>query len=150
VEWPGARCRSCGGEVGLVRTGTPLLPEPELDRAVARRDGTAVGGGQAGVPGGAWLEAQTGIACGTREGVSRTPDLQVKRKPARGAVHRISTYRRLCRDSDVVSRLGALPRTTITNMIDFALFDEQSRLVQLDDEIPKAAVTALLPFRGIW
>jgi hypothetical protein len=35
-------------------------------------------------------------------------------------------------------------------MIDFALFDEQSRLVQLDDEIPKAAVTALLPFRGIW
>jgi len=63
---------------------------------------------------------------------------------------RLSTYRPLCRNSDVVSRLRALPRTTITNMIGVALFDEQSRLVQLDDEIPKAAVTALLPFRGIW
>jgi len=35
-------------------------------------------------------------------------------------------------------------------MIDLALFDEQSRLVRLDDEIPKAVATALLPFRGVW
>jgi len=35
-------------------------------------------------------------------------------------------------------------------MIDLALVDEQSRLVQLDDAIPKAAATALLPFRGVW
>jgi hypothetical protein len=35
-------------------------------------------------------------------------------------------------------------------MIELALSDEQSRLVQLDDEITKAAATALLPFRGAW
>jgi hypothetical protein len=35
-------------------------------------------------------------------------------------------------------------------MIGLALCDEQRRLVRLDDEIPKGAATALLPFRGVW
>jgi hypothetical protein len=36
------------------------------------------------------------------------------------------------------------------SMLDLARCDEQGRLVHLDDEIPKAAATALLPFRGVW
>ncbi len=35
-------------------------------------------------------------------------------------------------------------------MLDLALSDERGRLVQLHDEITKAAATALLPFRGVW
>ena len=54
------------------------------------------------------------------------------------------------RHSDVALIDFALESATITNMIDLALADEQSRLIQLDDEITKAAATALLPFRGVW
>jgi hypothetical protein len=35
-------------------------------------------------------------------------------------------------------------------VIELALVDEQGRPVRLDDEVPKAAATALLPFRGVW
>jgi hypothetical protein len=43
-----------------------------------------------------------------------------------------------------------LRTATITDMIDLALLDEQNHLVQLADVIPRAAATALLPFRGVW
>jgi hypothetical protein len=35
-------------------------------------------------------------------------------------------------------------------IIDLALPDDRGVLVKLDDEVPKTAAMALLPFRGIW
>ena len=39
---------------------------------------------------------------------------------------------------------------TIASMIDLVLSDEQNPRVQLGEEIPTAAATVLLPFRGVW